>query len=160
MNQKENFYVECVYNIQGRSNMRQYRGLRLDGKGWVYGWYSELRICSEFVNNICVITDSENNEHEVDPKTVGQEIGLQDKYEVDIYEGDKIGVKFDDGTWNDNFVVEYDEQYARFKLIDYTDILDGEAFFTFYDIENETRKIGTIHTKGGEEPNKPRGDAR
>lgn len=109
--------------------MRQYRGLRLDGKGWVYGWYSEY-ICPEYGNKICTITDAENNEHEVDPKTAGQFIVKEDG--AKIFEGDKI------------------EEWKHNRLIREFVAEDSRTFTREYDNSghNSVWKVtGTIHTK-------------
>ena len=69
--------------------MRDYRGKRTDGKGWVYGnkfyWIKygkKITIIGEGMQNGSVIG------HEVDPATVGQQVGLQDKNGVEIYVND------------------------------------------------------------------------
>ncbi len=52
------------------SNPRKYRGLRVDNRKWVYGWYQEFDGDS-FINS--------NVLREVIPETVGQSTGLKDK---------------------------------------------------------------------------------
>ncbi|NQZ76815.1 MAG: hypothetical protein HRT61_12060 [Ekhidna sp.] len=56
---------------------------------WFFGFYF-----IDGFGNHC-ITDNKCNLHEVDPETVGQYTGLQDKNGVKIFEGDYINI-FDD----------------------------------------------------------------
>lgn len=62
----------------------KFRGLRVDGKGWVIGSYNTDN--SIFYEILC----NDGGDWDVIPESVGQFIGLKNINDVDIYNGDKL----------------------------------------------------------------------
>lgn len=72
----------------------KFRGKRIDTGEWVYGDLWRLYYSGSSVS--WVIRDGHGNmeDHEVDPETVGQFIGLHDRNGKEIYEGNVCSWKY------------------------------------------------------------------
>ena len=79
----------------------KFRGLRIDGNGWVYGYYVYRPDGKHLIYWKPFEESSQNTYHIVDPKTVGQFTGLLDCNGKDIFEGD---------------IIEWKEAAIRFRV--------------------------------------------
>jgi hypothetical protein len=95
----------------------KFRGLRIDGQGWVYGCY--------IIDSLgCQIVSKEGSCYNVIPESVGQFTGKLASTKVEIYEGDLI-LKWNNGIteeviFNENHL----SWYFGFKRLCNLDFLD------------------------------------
>ncbi len=120
--------------------MRNYRGIPIDGKDFVFGWYIKLSSHHLIADET---TDWDNAGEpgvieiegliEVIPETVGQQIGQQDKNKKEIYQGDIM-------EWYNACVTKGQNPICR------TVIKWNNLHSRYEGIVRTGKIIGTIHT--------------
>ena len=111
-----------------------FRGKRMDNGEWVEGNLF-LPDKKETPTEICMGTNIVRINFDINPETVGQYTGLEDKNGEKIFEGDVLELDGEDGF----FEVEYDDDRAMFVICgDYTT-------FYFDNLWNEVEVIGNIY---------------
>ena len=125
-----------------------FRGKRIDNGEWITGYYAKQSNHACFANELKythfiykdVFMDWNLGglcETEVDPKTIGQYTGLNDKNGNPIFEGDIVK-----GYWGTIFTVFYDE--CRLQLRAKTQ-LGIERDIDYYQGANDSEVIGNIY---------------
>jgi len=79
--------------------MRPYRGIPIGGKEFVYGWYVEKEDSHSNTYSVIVF----GRDFEVIPETVGQQVGLKERYgeHREVWQGDIVKWSPVDYDWDD-----------------------------------------------------------
>lgn len=119
-----------------------FRGKSIDSNTWVYGFYcryghvkqEKSYIIPEYTSTLCVV--------EIVRETLGQYIGLTDRYDVKIFEGDIVNILTENGEIG---IVKYDEGgfgvEADGFAIDFRQNIDGAEVEVIGNIYNDPELI-------------------
>ena len=115
-----------------------FRGKRIDNGEWIFGYYFQKKnpLSEDGLPVTHCISDITPFGAEVDPETVGQYTGLEDKNGRKIFDGDILELDGEDGF----FKLEYEDDTARFVMIGDYFMVDFDNFWN-----REVEVIGNIY---------------
>jgi uncharacterized phage protein (TIGR01671 family) len=129
----------------------KFRGLRKDGKGWIYGDLVHNAYNGKNRNVEVGIKQDGEFPIEVIPETVGQFTEMQDSKGVDIYEGDLVNIKLIDAIEDAGYYLcQCEVKMIRGCWIfaeRWFNYSSFEDYSLLHAAENELTIIGNIHQK-------------
>lgn len=131
----------------------KFRGLRTDGKGWVYGMlFHNNKIVTETVSYESPLVEKGSPCYKYEyiniiPESVGQFTGLHDKNGKEIYEGDIVSYKRNVGNWTGKSLttiheIIFTEEINAFVMKDNSSYIKLRKHWGY-----EYEVIGNIHEK-------------
>ena len=110
----------------------KFRGKRLDGEGWVFGYY--------YTNGTTHFIAT-SHMYPVEPNTVGQFIGLYDKHGVEIYHGDYVRC-VDENTSEASYAFEGHVEFQNGSFM-----INSGAATHYRWIDYEVEVVDSIHDR-------------
>ena len=127
------------------TEIREYRGKRVDNGEWVYGGAYREPIDEVKFGHSYIIGGSLNNvgcAYEVDPSTIGQFAGLTDENGAKIFEGDILRNVLNEMVDKNPFEIVWEDGAWNWKDE------NGQDLF-YQSIAKTCEVIGNIHDKEG-----------
>jgi uncharacterized phage protein (TIGR01671 family) len=119
----------------------KFRGKRTDNGQWVYGY-----LCFIYVDcdKASIYDPKSVRSYDVDLKTVGQYIRINDKHKKEIYEGDIVEVTWANKLKSNKYIVKYAEDCAYYLLENITDEYDLNTFSGYS--QDQLEVVGNIYS--------------